>query len=648
MKSKNDRKPTGLNQLLVASILLATAHSALGQTTYFWDADADISTDTGGAGIWDLSSSLWRSGSSTGTLSAWPNSEPNADTAHFAGTADTLTLNSDSANIHLNRIVFAVTNYEIAGPASGTATLILSGTSPRITTGNAISATISAKIGGTTGLTKADAGTLTLSGNNSYTGVTTVATGSSAKGGIVNVSGDQSAANGGWSINGESIVNFQSDSVVVVGAGKTITLLNSASAGAHSLNVSGTVTSDTTGGLVIRGRSTINLESGADWTQSAPLTIQPLNTAYGAAMNVKTGANFTYDGTSDITLAKSTSGGSGGATLTLSGGTFTTSRRFSNSAAGSGSGATRINFSNGGTLKLSADIASLIIEGSTPFGVATTNAAGAVIDTNGFSTSIAVAISGVGGITETGTGTLTLSGNNSYAGKTTVSGGTLILAAENSNNDLSSVTIGDSGVLKLTFTGTDAVDKLFIGDTEQASGIYGHSSTGATNGGLGVGALDAKFAEGSGTLTVGGTPFQIFMGAYPGLTGNDALPEADPDGDDLSNIAEFIMGGTAPDLGSDANHPVESVISGSLTISMLTPSGTTFVGSPSPSTTVQGVQVAVGGSLDLASFDRPVEETALNPELPAAPSGYEWHTFRLADPISSQASGFLRASFHNP
>jgi hypothetical protein len=93
---------------------------------------------------------------------------------------------------------------------------------------------------------------------------------------------------------------------------------------------------------------------------------------------------------------------------------------------------------------------------------------------------------------------------------------------------------------------------------------------------------------------------------------------------------------------------VEAGISGHLTISVLVPSGATFAGSPSPSTTVQGVDVAVGGSLDLATFVRSVEETVLNPALPSAPSGYEWHTFRLSDPISSQARGFLRASFITP
>ena len=47
------------------------------------------------------------------------------------------------------------------------------------------------------------------------------------------------------------------------------------------------------------------------------------------------------------------------------------------------------------------------------------------------------------------------------------------------------------------------VAKLFIGTVQKPAGQYGHSSTGASNGGLGVGAMDAFFATGTSALTKG-------------------------------------------------------------------------------------------------------------------------------------------------
>ena len=128
----------------VAGIFLLGSHSA-NATTYYWDVDGAGSAATGGSGTWDTSSSLWRNGSSTETLSTWPNTDPNTDIAQLAGTGGTITLNSSLVNINVNKIVFGTTGYTIAGPVSGTATLNLSGTTPTIDTG-ANAATINAVI----------------------------------------------------------------------------------------------------------------------------------------------------------------------------------------------------------------------------------------------------------------------------------------------------------------------------------------------------------------------------------------------------------------------------------------------------------------------------------------------------------------------
>lgn len=150
------------------------------------------------------------------------------------------------------------------------------------------------------------------------------------------------------------------------------------------------------------------------------------------------------------------------------------------------------------------------------------------------------------GLTKSGAGTFTLTETNSYSGHTTVSGGTLSLGANNTDNDNSTVTIAASGaLLKLNFTGTDTVAKLYIGTSQKPAGVYGHSTTGAPNGGLGVGAMNAYFASGTGTLTVTDSPaaYAMWVTANAPVTGND--PADDEDGDGVANVIEFVLSGSS-------------------------------------------------------------------------------------------------------
>jgi autotransporter-associated beta strand protein len=127
------------------------------------DSYADVLLWNAPGGNWDSTSLNWLN---AGNPTNWNNTTP--DAADFGATG-VGTVNLNEA-ITAASITFDTAGYTIAGN-----TLTLGGVSPSIT--NNASATISSVLAGTAGLTKAGAGTLTLSGINTYTGITTISQG---------------------------------------------------------------------------------------------------------------------------------------------------------------------------------------------------------------------------------------------------------------------------------------------------------------------------------------------------------------------------------------------------------------------------------------------------------------------------------------
>jgi autotransporter-associated beta strand protein len=82
----------------------------------------------------------------------------------------------------------------------------------------------------------------------------------------------------------------------------------------------------------------------------------------------------------------------------------------------------------------------------------TIGAAGATIDTTTFSGQIIGGISGAGGLTKKGTGTLTMSGNKTYAGPTNIEAGSVIVTGGNLNQS-SGYTLGSGTTLNVSSVG---------------------------------------------------------------------------------------------------------------------------------------------------------------------------------------------------
>ncbi len=274
------------------------------------------------------------------------------------------------------------------------------------------------------------------------------------------------------------------------------------------------------------------------------------------------------------------------------------------------------------------------------------DAGGAFIDSNGQAITISQVLGGSGSLTKQGTGTLTLSGANTYAGNTTVSAGTLSLSSGFLSNN-STVTIAAGAVLNLNFSAAvpDQVASLVIGTNPPlAVGIY--SST--THPGI---------ITGTGRLEVTGvvaTPYDTWMSGFPTIPLANRDPGDDPDNDGDNNAMEFALGSTPNNGGSRAK--IYTIIGDSndggteneLLMTIAVRSGTpAFAGSPSPGAAQDGIIYQVQGSTTLGAFATvasPVGVVA--PPAPNAtpPAGYEYRTFSLSGSNGTPSVGFLRVN----
>ena len=348
--------------------------------------------------------------------------------------------------------------------------------------------TISGNIDGAQSLTKVGAGTLVLSGNNTWSGATTVSAGTLQLGAATGMTNATVlTVNGGtFDLNGfsKTVTNLSgTGGAIALGSG-ALTVNQTAArtyagviSGTGSLTKSGTSTLTLTGANSYSGgttvsagtllgnstslqgdivnNSTVAFNQTVAGTYAGTMSGTGRLTKSGTGILILTGAN-TYSGGTTVSAgtlqgnstslqgnisatnsavvfdqaADGTYAGamSGNASLTKTGaGTLTLT------GANSYSGGTRF---NGGTIATASDArlgtGSLTFNGGALQTLAAFNSTKAVsllgagtIDTNGFSANLTGALTGAGSLVKTGAGTLTLTGNNTFSGGTTVSAGTL-------------------------------------------------------------------------------------------------------------------------------------------------------------------------------------------------------------------------------
>lgn len=460
---------------------------------------------SGADGTWNVQADgAWSDGGNWlgGTVA-----DGSGNTAYFnavdvPGGGITATLDTGRA---IGNLAFGDTNTGTSGNwlLSGPNTLTLADGTPTVTVeqlGIGATATIATAIAGSSGLTKAGAGTLALTGSNNYSGGTTITAGT-LKGTINSIRGD-----------------------VLVNAGATVEF-----ADPPTNTIANKITGDGLFRVFFTGQThvwitgltdftgTVQLSkavaSGGKWTASgigtldAALIVDNLcqiyvasPTAFNKGITVSGVGNTENRGAirltstlgGDVTLVGNTTIGSENGTLTgdiTSGVAGTQTLTFAGAVTGRSATASGSIKDGVGSIAVTQNLAgnTLKLTGANSYSGLTTITAGTVqvgaggatgtlgsgnVINNGalvFNRSgeltVANDISGTGSLAKQGAGTVTLSGNNSYGGSTTVSQGTLVGTGTGTTGSIrGTVQVADGATVQFNATTTGVISNTITGD----------------------------------------------------------------------------------------------------------------------------------------------------------------------------------------
>ncbi|MEN3943854.1 autotransporter-associated beta strand repeat-containing protein [Prosthecobacter sp. SYSU 5D2] len=381
--------------LAMGALLVCSHQTAYSQADQTW-RDGEVNND------WDLTTPNWDAGA------VWLN----GNNAIFGGTGETVEVASD---LTVNNLTFNSTGYIVADANNDSVLSLLAGSV--ITTGTGVTATISEAIAAGA-ITKQGEGTLVLTGANGFEGNVSIAEGrliAGSNGALGNTVGTTSVTSGAQLQLGDGVV-ITGESLEIAGSGLSFTGALSVAAGE-----SGTWA----GAVNIGSGGRFGAAAGGVLTVSGPisggnLVLSAFGSGEETGVLVVSNTGNTYGGQTQIIRGILRLG----ATNALPATTLL-----------------NIDSANSPTEPSIFDLAGYNQTIATLTRTATSEAGSFITNTGNVASTLTVNQSGSStysgilqdvtaalNIEKTGTGTLTLSGDNAHSGTTTVSEGTLILS----------------------------------------------------------------------------------------------------------------------------------------------------------------------------------------------------------------------------
>ncbi|MCX6879490.1 MAG: autotransporter-associated beta strand repeat-containing protein [Verrucomicrobia bacterium] len=410
----------------VASMALSLGLPTAGAASLYWDGTSSGADADGGIGTWSTAPATtnWDTSASGGNNVAWTNGSD----AVFGGTGGLVTV---SGTVSANSLSFRTASYSLTG-----GNVTLTGTSVIDLAGNDV--TLGSLLAGSAPISKTGAGTLTLSGANSYSGVLTIAEGT-VKAGSATAFGSTATATtvapgATLELNGQ---NLGTEPIIFsgTGVGGAGAIVNNGAAILNALQYATLAGPATVGGTQrwdIRGYGYLNM-AGFTLTKTGPGDFHLVTTPVTSPGNIDV-----KEGSFWIELA-STLAGTAANVITIRQGAML--GQWSNNSN-----------AQPWTARFETNTTWRPFNGPSRWDGPVTLAGTTTLDVVGSaSMSHFGVISGPGSVVKTGTGTWTPSSFHTFTGGTSVNAGKVVLNAANAGIGTlrGAVTVNSGGLLEL-------------------------------------------------------------------------------------------------------------------------------------------------------------------------------------------------------